>query len=109
MVDSSFWLEGKADCMEEVPECMTPISVTAEMKDGKLIFYFSVPVESPTVRGYAAILSEGLNGLTPEEVLNLPTEFYAQMGLEQVLSGQRLRGFAGLVAHIKRLAVEKLS
>ena len=52
------WLKGKEDCMEEVPECMTPVSVTAEMKDGKLTFYFAAPVESPTVRGYAAILAE---------------------------------------------------
>ena len=102
------WLKGREADMEAVPECMTPVSVAAEMKDGGMVYHFIVPPESPTVRGYAAILAEGLNGVPPGQVLNLPADFYLQMGLQQVLTNQRLNGMAALVAHVKRLALEHI-
>ena len=94
--------------MDEVPECMTPVFVTTEMRDGGMHFYFYVPPESPTVRGFAAILSEGLDGATPEQVLHLPNDFFSRLGLEQVLTMQRLNGFSAILAHMKRLAMEAL-
>lgn len=91
--------------MESVPECMTPVSVSAEMLDGGMVFHFDVPAESPTVRGYAAIMAEGLRGTSPRQVLSLPADFYLQMGLQEVLSTQRLNGMAAMVAHVKRMAL----
>ena len=102
------WLAGNQAQMDSVPECMTPVSVAAEMQDGGLIFHFTVPEESPTVRGYASLMAQGLRGATPEQVLNLPANFYLEMGLQSVLSSQRLNGMAAIVAHIKRLAVSYL-
>ncbi len=102
------WLQGKEAEMEEVPECMTPVWVAAELKDGGMVYHFAVPPESPTVRGYASLLAEGLNGVPPEQILSLPAEFYLQMGLQQVLTSQRLNGMASLVAHVKRLALEHI-
>ena len=55
--------------MDSVPECMTPVNVFGEKKDGKLTFHFDIPPQSPTVRGLAAILANGLNDSTPEDVL----------------------------------------
>ena len=95
--------------LELVPECMTPVSVAAETQDGRMVFYFKVPPESPTVRGFAAIIEEGLRGVTPEQVLNLPAEFYLQMGLQEVLTAQRMNGMAAIVAHVKRLAVAQMA
>jgi cysteine desulfuration protein SufE len=94
--------------MESVPECMTPVSIAAELKDNAITYYFSVPVESPTVRGYAAILAEGLNGQPPAQVLRISPDFYLQMGLQSVLSMQRMNGFSSMLAHVKRLALEKM-
>ena len=102
-------LEGHQAEMESVPECMTPVSVSAELVDGGLVYHFLVPEESPTVRGYAAILAEGLRGASPDQVLHLSPDFYLQMGLQSVLTIQRLNGMASMVAHIKRLALEKMS
>jgi cysteine desulfuration protein SufE len=102
------WLKGKPSEMESVPECMTPVSVAAELKDGGMVYHFLVPQESPTVRGYAAIMAEGLHGATPEQVLRLPPDFYVAMGLQQVLTPQRMNGMASIVAHVKRLALEKM-
>ena len=42
--------------------------------------------ESPTVRGFASILSQGLDGATPEQVLKVPNDFFDHMGLEHVLT-----------------------
>ena len=102
------WLAGKQAEMDAVPECMTPVSIAAEMQDGGMLFHFAVPAESPTVRGYAAIVAEGLRGASPGQVLNLPNDFYLRMGLQDVLSPQRLTGMAAIVAHVKRLAAANL-
>jgi len=103
------WLQDKREEMDQVHECMTPVFVYAETRDHKMTFHFDVPPESPTVRGYAAILAQGLQGATPEEVIAVPMDFYLQMGLQQVLSHQRLNGVAAILAYIKRLAVKELS
>ena len=101
-------LAADRDNMEQVHECMTTVFVAAEKDaDGRLTFYLDVPPESPTVRGYATILTEGLNGSTLDEVQAVPTEFYLQMGLQEVLSGQRLTGIGGILGHMKRIAGEK--
>lgn len=96
------------NAMEEVPECMTPVFIAAETVDGGMHFYFDVPPESPTVRGFASILSQGLDGATPEQVLRVPNDFFYRMGLENVLTAQRLKGFSSILAHMKRLATEAL-
>lgn len=102
-------LEQSRDEMDQVHECMTPVFVHAEVEDGKMAFYFDIPPESPTVRGYAALLAEGVRGASPEEILAIPNDFYMDMGLHQVLSYQRMNGIAAILAHMKRLAVKRLS
>lgn len=99
------WLLTRRDEMEEVHECMSPVFVYAKKNDdGRINFFLDVPKEAPTVRGYATILQEGLNNTTLDELMGVPTEFYLQMGLQQVLSGQRLTGIGAILAHMKRQA-----
>jgi cysteine desulfuration protein SufE len=98
------WLQEKRDNMEQIHECMTPVFVFLEERDGRLYYHFDVPPESPTVRGYAAILQESTAGLRPEEVLAIPHDFYLQMGLNEVLSGQRLNGIGAILNYVKHLA-----
>jgi cysteine desulfuration protein SufE len=95
--------------IEQVHECMTPVLIEVEKTDGSLYFYFDVPKESPTVRGFASILQFGLNGLQPEVILQIPNDFYLKLGLEAVLTHQRLNGFAAILTHMKRLTAEKLA
>jgi cysteine desulfuration protein SufE len=104
------WLHDRRDGMEAVPECMTPVFIHVESDpgSGKMTFYFDVPPESPTVRGYAEILRAGAEGATPEEVLAIPNDFFRAMGLHQVLSPQRMNGISAILAHMKRLAVQEL-
>lgn len=102
------WLQEKHADMDQVQECMTPVYVQATTENGKMSFFFDVPAELPTVRGYAAIMAEGLQGATPEEVLSVPAGFYLQMGLEKVLTQQRLNGISAILAHMKRLALKTI-
>jgi cysteine desulfuration protein SufE len=94
--------------MELVEECMTPVYVQAESNNGRMTFYFDVPTESPTVRGFAAIMAEGVAGASPQAVLGIPNDFFYDMGLERVLTMQRLNGISAILAHMKRLAAQAL-
>ena len=102
------WLNRQAN-MEQIHECMTPVFVHAELEDGGMHYYFDIPPESPTVRGYAAILGEGLRGVAPEDILKVPAHFYLEMGLQKVLTTQRLNGIGAILAHVKRLATQELA
>jgi cysteine desulfuration protein SufE len=101
-------LAANRDQMDPVPECMTPVFIHAHNEDGMMIFHFDVPAESPTVRGYAALVKQGLDGCTPEEILQVPGDFFQSMGLHEVLTHQRLNGLSAILAHVKQLAVKAL-
>lgn len=101
-------LQEDQESFDLVEECMTPVYVKAQLENGGMVFYFNVPQESPTVRGFASIMAQGINGSTPEEVLAIPNVFFLQMGLESVLTMQRLNGFSAILAHMKRLAAQYL-
>ena len=98
------WLQDQRDDLEQVHECMTPVFIYAEKRDGHLNYHFDIPPEAPTVRGYAAVLQKGLEGATPAQVQGVPNEFYLEMGLQGVMSGQRLNGISAILAHMKQLA-----
>lgn len=102
-------LHAQRDAMLEVHECITPVFIHGERDNGALRFYFDVSPESPTVRGFATLLSRGLSGLAPEVVLRVPNEFYLQTGLQQVLSGQRLNGISTFLGYMKRIAAQHLN
>lgn len=93
--------------MEAVPECMTPVFLIAE-KDAanRIVFHLDIPPQSPTVRGLASVLFNGLNGLTLEEILSVPADFFLPMKLDEAVSQQRLNGFMGVLAHMKHAAVK---
>lgn len=102
------WLRDEHDTMEQVEECMTPVFVKSSLQDGGMIFYFDVPQESPTVRGFAAVMAEGLGGASPSQVLAVPNDFFFAMGLERVLTMQRLNGMSAILAYMKRLAAQAM-
>lgn len=94
--------------LEHVDECATPIAIATERQGDAVVFHFDIPPESPTVRGFAAILREGLAGSSPEDVLSLPGDIYYTMGLQSALSPQRLNGMHFMLIHLKRAAAREL-
>lgn len=93
--------------LEQVHECQTPFFLATSVEgDGTVHLYFDAPVESPTVRGFAGILFEGLEGASAAEILAVPNDFYAPMGLGEVVSPLRMRGMAAILARMKRQVAE---
>lgn len=89
--------------LEQVQECQTPFFLATKVDDeGAVHLFFDAPAESPTVRGFAGILREGLEGAHWREVLAVPPDFYSRMGLDTVVSPLRLRGMGAILARLKR-------
>ena len=92
------------DC--RIQECQTPVFLWIDVIDGKIRLEAIVPEKSPTVRGFVALLVEGLTGATPLEVSQIPDDFLTPLGLAETLGMTRQRGFRGIVAKIKREAAQ---
>lgn len=95
-------LAANRDQMEQVHECQTPFFLATEMEDGRVRLHFDAPPESPTVRGFAGMLTAGLDLETPEAIIGLDNDFYLRMGLEEVVTPQRIHGMGAILAHLKR-------
>jgi cysteine desulfuration protein SufE len=96
--------------MQRVHECQSPFFLTAKVDgDGAVHLFFDCPPETPTVRGFAGILMEGLEGEHYSAVLEVPTTFYSSMGLGDVVSPLRLRGMGAILAAIKNRVREEVA
>lgn len=96
--------------LEQVHECQTPFFLATRVDDdGAVHLFFDAPVESPTVRGFAGILYEGLEGRQAREILDVPPDFYAPMGLGEVVSPLRLRGMSAILSRLKRQVAEAVA
>lgn len=94
--------EGMSGALERVHECQTPLFLKSEVEDGRVRLYFEAPPEAPTTRGFAAVVGLGLDGATPEEIMNVREDFYQEMGLAELISPLRLRGLGAILNRIKR-------
>ncbi len=98
------------DGLEQVHECQTPFFLATEItEEGAVSIHFDCPPESPTVRGFAGILHQGLDGESADVVLAVPDGFYMGMGLEDVVSPLRLRGMGAILSRLKRQIREKVA
>jgi cysteine desulfuration protein SufE len=96
--------------LEKVEECQSPVRAFAEVDDDEIVhFYASAPAEAPTTRGFASILAQGLSGLTPQQVVDVPEDFPMQLGLTRAVSALRLNGMTGMLTRAKRQVVEQLA
>lgn len=96
------------DQLEQVVECQTPFFLTTEVDDqDRVTLWFDCPPQAPTMRGFAGILSTGLNGASVEEVLAVPGDFHLRMGLGEAISPLRLRGMDAILVRLKRQLAER--
>lgn len=96
--------------LEQVHECQTPFFLATEVDgEGAVHLFFDCPPEAPTVRGFAGILREGLEGEPWETVVEVPASFYSGMGLQEVVSALRLRGMGAILARLKRQIRENVA
>lgn len=96
------------DLFERVVECQSPVYLFVEVDDAGIVHVFATaPAESPTTRGFASILVQGLSGLTADEVLAVPEDFPQTLGLTQAVSPLRMRGMSAMLGRAKRQVTEK--
>ncbi|GAA4778524.1 SufE family protein [Citricoccus nitrophenolicus] len=112
--------DGHQEEMEQVVECQTPLFLALELEpapeapsgtaghdDGQstdplVRLFVSAPPEAPTTRGFASVLSQGLDGIPAAEVLAIPEDLASRLGLQKALTPLRLRGMSALLGRIKR-------
>ena len=78
----------RTDLFERVEECQSPVFLLVDVRDGTVHVHATAPAESPTTRGFASILVQGLSGLSAGSPL-------------------RLRGMTGMLGRIQRQVREK--
>ena len=89
-----------------VPECQTPVHLWIEVTGGAVRLHADVPRESPTVRGFVALLVQALDGATPAEVAALPDDLLHALGLDDALGMTRTQGLSAIVRRIKRAVAD---
>jgi len=85
-----------------VHECQTPVFLWVEVEQGKVHIHADVPRESPTVRGFIALLARSLEGAAPEDVARVPDDLLDQLGLSETLGMTRTQGLTAILQRIKR-------
>ncbi|XNZ01054.1 SufE family protein [Micrococcus luteus] len=108
--------DGHEEEMEQVVECQSPLFLAVEVEgqeDGAgggepagpesvIRLFITAPAEAPTTRGFASVLSQGLDGLTAAEILAVPDDIPNRLGLANALTPLRLRGMSAMLGRIKR-------
>jgi cysteine desulfuration protein SufE len=88
----------------KVPGCVSQVFITAALNDGKVIF--SGDSDSQLTKGLVGLLIEGLNGLTPTEIVQLAPDFIQETGLNVSLTPSRANGFYNIFKTMQKKALE---
>lgn len=88
----------------KVPGCVSQVFITANLEDGKV--WYRGDSDAQLVKGLVALLIEGLNGLTPEEILQITPDFIQDTGLSVSLTPSRANGFYNIFQTMKKKAME---
>ncbi|MBZ8181443.1 MAG: SufE family protein [Oscillatoria sp. PMC 1051.18] len=105
------WYAKKLDAMPEAdktPEnkvsgCVSQVYITADLEDGKV--WYHGDSDAQLVKGLVALLIQGLNGLTPEEILQVTPDFIEETGLKVSLTPSRANGFYNIFQTMKKKAL----
>ena len=97
------------DLFEKVEECQSPVYIFVEVEHGRVHLHATAPAESPTTRGFASILVQGLDGLPIDEVLDVPGDYPQSLGRAEAVSPLRVRGMTGMLGRVKRQVRERIA
>ncbi|NJL37677.1 MAG: SufE family protein [Leptolyngbyaceae cyanobacterium RM2_2_4] len=86
-----------------VPSCVSQVYVTASLQQGKASFQGDS--DSQLTKGLVGLLVEGLNGLTPAEIMQLKPDFIQQTGLDISLTPSRANGFYNIFQTMQQKAL----
>lgn len=88
----------------KVAGCFSQVYITAALEDGKVIFQGDS--DSQLTKGLVGLLVEGLNGLTPTEIVQLTPDFIQDTGLNVSLTPSRANGFYNIFKTMQKKALE---
>ncbi|MCW6038500.1 SufE family protein [Spirulina subsalsa FACHB-351] len=105
------WYANRLDPMadqDKTPEnkvhgCVSQVFITADLVEGKVIYHGDS--DAQLVKGLVALLIEGLNELTPEEILAVTPDFIEETGLRVSLTPSRANGFYNIFQMMKKKAL----
>ncbi|MDJ1185838.1 SufE family protein [Roseofilum casamattae] len=88
----------------KVPGCVSQVFITANLEEGLL--QYQADSDAQLTKGLVSLLVFGLNGLPPEEVINLSSDFIQDTGLNVNLTPSRANGFYNIFETMKKKARE---
>ncbi len=91
----------------KVEGCVSEVFVKASIEEGKL--YWEGYSDALITKGLLAFLINGLNELTPKEVVNVNNQFIEETGLRTSLTPSRANGFLNILLKMKSQANDFLS
>jgi cysteine desulfuration protein SufE len=87
----------------KVNGCVSQVYITANLEDGKV--WYQGDSDAQLVKGLVALLIEGLNGLTPQEIIEVTPDFIEETGLKVSLTPSRANGFYNIFQTMKKKAL----
>jgi cysteine desulfuration protein SufE len=105
------WFAKKLDPFPEdqkIPEnkvsgCVSQVFVIADLEDGKVLY--QADSDAQITKGLVALLIQGLNGLTPQEVIALSPDFIKETQLDVSLTPSRANGFYNIFKMMQQKAL----
>ena len=91
----------------KVQGCVSEVFVKAIIQEGKL--YWQGYSDALITKGLLAFLINGLNELTPNEVVNINNKFIEETGLKASLTPSRSNGFLNILLKMQSQANDFLS
>ncbi|MEQ9548864.1 MAG: SufE family protein [Coleofasciculus sp. G3-WIS-01] len=87
----------------KVQGCVSQVYISANLEDGKV--WYQGDSDAQLVKGLVALLIEGLNGLPPDEIINVSPEFIQETGLNVSLTPSRANGFYNIFQTMRKKAL----
>ena len=91
------------DEAHRVPECQSPVFLFVEVEGDRVELHADAPIEAPTVRGFVALLMEGLEGAVVQEILQVPSDLIDRSGMTEILGMQRVSGLHAVLRRLKAM------
>ena len=91
----------------KVQGCVSEVFVKASFKEGKL--YWEGYSDALITKGLLAFLINGMNELTPKQVVNINNKFIEDTGLKASLTPSRSNGFLNILLKMQSQANHFLS
>lgn len=88
----------------KVSGCVSQVYIIAALEEGSV--QFQGDSDAQLTKGLVAFLIEGMNGLTPIEILQLSPDFIQETGLSASLTPSRANGFYNIFNMMKKKTLE---